>query len=77
VVRTVSPQEASAELAELVLTLEPGDQIVLTDGERRVGCIVPAPAAHPHRRAGVCKGMLEIVDGREDAIVDHFRDYLS
>jgi len=75
-VRTVSIQEASAQLAELVRALEPGDQIVLTDGAQRVGRIVPEPAQHTHRQAGVCKGMLEIVDDGEDAILDHFRDYV-
>jgi antitoxin (DNA-binding transcriptional repressor) of toxin-antitoxin stability system len=75
-VRTVSIQEASAQLAELVRTLEPGDQIVLTDGERRVGRIVPEPTRRAHRQAGVCKGLLEILDDDEDAILDHFRDYV-
>jgi antitoxin (DNA-binding transcriptional repressor) of toxin-antitoxin stability system len=75
-VRTVSIQQASAQLADLVRALEAGDQIVLTDGARRVGRIVPEPAPHPHRQSGVCKGMLEIVDDSEDAILDHFTDYV-
>ena len=75
-VRTVSIEEASAQLAELVRALEPGDQIVLTDGARRVGRIVPEPATHQRRQAGVCKGMLEIIDDGEEAILEHFRDYV-
>jgi antitoxin (DNA-binding transcriptional repressor) of toxin-antitoxin stability system len=69
-------QEASARLAELVRALGPGDQIVLTDGTRRVGRIVPEPFLQTHRQAGVCEGMLEIIDDEEDAILDHFRDYV-
>jgi antitoxin (DNA-binding transcriptional repressor) of toxin-antitoxin stability system len=75
-VRIVSIQEASAHLAELVQALAPGDQIVLTDGARRLGRIVPEPAAHPHRKAGVCKGMLEILDDDDEVVLDHFRDYV-
>jgi antitoxin (DNA-binding transcriptional repressor) of toxin-antitoxin stability system len=74
-VRMIPTQEASARLAELVRALEPGDQIVLTDGTRRVGRIVPEPLPQTQRQAGVCKGMLEIIDDEEDAILDHFRDY--
>jgi antitoxin (DNA-binding transcriptional repressor) of toxin-antitoxin stability system len=75
-VRMIPIQEASARLAELVRALEPGDQIVLTDGTRRVGRIVPEPLPQTQRQAGVCKGMLEIIDDEEDAILDHFRDYV-
>jgi antitoxin (DNA-binding transcriptional repressor) of toxin-antitoxin stability system len=60
-VRMIPIQEASARLAELVRALEPGDQIVLTDGTRRVGRIVPEPLPQTQRQAGVCKGMLEII----------------
>lgn len=55
-VRMVSIQEASAHLAELIRALEPGDQIVLTDGARRVGRILPEPARRLGRSAGVCCG---------------------
>jgi len=58
------------------LPLGPGDQIVLTDGERPVGRIVAAPSQHMPRRAGVCKGMLDILDDDERAILDRFRDYV-
>lgn len=75
-VRTVSIQEASTHLAELVLALEPGDQIVLTDGARPIGRIVPEPTPSPHRQPGRCKGMLEIVDDEPDAIIEQFRDYV-
>lgn len=75
-VGTLSIQEASAQLAELVRALRPGGQIVLTDGTRPVGRIVPEPMPRLHRQAGVCKGMLEIVDDGEDPIFDLFRDYV-
>jgi antitoxin (DNA-binding transcriptional repressor) of toxin-antitoxin stability system len=75
-VRMIPIQEASAHLAELVRALGPDDQIVLTDGTRRVGRIVPEPLPQTHLQAGVCKGMLEVMDDEEDAILDHFRDYV-
>jgi antitoxin (DNA-binding transcriptional repressor) of toxin-antitoxin stability system len=74
-VRTVSIAQASAQLAELVRMLEPGDRIVLTDGNQHVARIVPEAVRLPHRKAGVCRGMLEILDDGDDAILDHFEDY--
>ena len=75
-VRMVSIQEASVRLAELVRALAPGDQIVLTDGTQRLGRIVPEIGAQGPRMAGTCKGLLELLDEDEDAILDHFRDYV-
>ena len=75
-VRTVSIQQASAQLAALVGMLEPGDQIVLTDGDRHVARIVPEAVPRPHRKAGVCKGMLEILDNGDGAVLDRFKDYV-
>jgi antitoxin (DNA-binding transcriptional repressor) of toxin-antitoxin stability system len=75
-VRTVPIAQASAQLAELVRALEPGDQIVLTEGDQRVARIVPEAVWHPRRKAGVCKGMLEIVDDGEDVILNHFKEYM-
>jgi antitoxin (DNA-binding transcriptional repressor) of toxin-antitoxin stability system len=69
-VRTVSIQQASAQLAELVRMLEPGDQIVLTDGDQHVARIVPEAAPLPHRKAGACRGMLEILDDGDAGITD-------
>jgi antitoxin (DNA-binding transcriptional repressor) of toxin-antitoxin stability system len=76
VVRTVSIQQASAQLAALVGMLEPGDQIVLTDGDRHVARIVPEAVRLPHRKAGICRGILEILDDGDDAILDHFKGYV-
>jgi antitoxin (DNA-binding transcriptional repressor) of toxin-antitoxin stability system len=74
VVRTLSIQQASAQLAELVRMLEPDDQIVLTAGDQHVARIVPEAAPQPHRKAGIWKGMLESLDDGDDAILDHFKD---
>jgi antitoxin (DNA-binding transcriptional repressor) of toxin-antitoxin stability system len=74
-VRTITVQDVSGQLAALVRGLHPGDQIVLTDGAQRIARIVPETMARPNRKAGLCKGMLEIVSDDDDDILEHFKDY--
>lgn len=73
--QTLSIQQASANLIELVHAFGPGDEIVLTDNDRPVARIVPRiwPA---NRTPGAWIGKLEVIDDSEEVILDHFRDYL-
>jgi antitoxin (DNA-binding transcriptional repressor) of toxin-antitoxin stability system len=75
-VLTVPIQEAAAQLVELVHDLGPGDEIVLTDGGRRLARIVPEIAHQDMRRPGACKGMLTVIDAGDDAVLEHFKEYL-
>jgi antitoxin (DNA-binding transcriptional repressor) of toxin-antitoxin stability system len=75
-VRTMSVQNASEQLATLVRTLHPGDQIVLTDAEQPIARIVPEEIGRRNRKAGLCKGMLEIVSDNDADILEHFKDYV-
>jgi antitoxin (DNA-binding transcriptional repressor) of toxin-antitoxin stability system len=72
---TVSIQQASSQLGELVRSLGPNDEIVLTDNDQPVARIVPSPAGES-RQPGLWKGKLEIIDDSDDVILDHFQDYL-
>lgn len=72
---TLSIEQASAELARLVRGLGPEDEIIITDSGTPVARIVPEAARHK-RTAGTCKGMIEIVDDGDDAILDHFKEHL-
>jgi antitoxin (DNA-binding transcriptional repressor) of toxin-antitoxin stability system len=75
-VLTIPIDQAAAQLAELVHDLGPGDEIVLTDGVRHVARIVPEIAARRTRQPGACAGMLEVLDGGDDVILEHFKEYL-
>jgi antitoxin (DNA-binding transcriptional repressor) of toxin-antitoxin stability system len=72
---TVSIQQASTKLSELVLALGPGDEIVLTDNDRPVARIVPSVVT-AKRTPGAWKGKLEIIDDGDDVILEQFQDYL-
>jgi antitoxin (DNA-binding transcriptional repressor) of toxin-antitoxin stability system len=72
---TVSIQQASSKLSELVLALGPGDEIVLTENDRPVARIVPNVVTLT-RTPGGWKGKLEIVDDNDDFILEQFQDYL-
>ena len=67
---TVSIEEAAAKLDELVATLNPGDEIVLTRHDRPVARIVPS-AQTGQRRPGNCKGML-IIHEEDDGHLEDF-----
>jgi antitoxin (DNA-binding transcriptional repressor) of toxin-antitoxin stability system len=73
---TISIQQASAQLGKLVRALGPGDEIILTDNDKPVARIVPDSVSSHPRQAGACKGMLEILDDRDDVILEHFKDYI-
>lgn len=72
---TISVQHAVAHLAELVRTLEPGDEIVLTQDDRPVARIVPGGPRRSRRTAGACKGMLAVRTEDEEHL-DGFREYM-
>jgi antitoxin (DNA-binding transcriptional repressor) of toxin-antitoxin stability system len=69
-------ERAAKRLAELVLQLKPGDEIVLTDHDRPVARILPSGPKPARRRiAGNCKGMLIIHQDDDDHLRD-FGDYM-
>jgi antitoxin (DNA-binding transcriptional repressor) of toxin-antitoxin stability system len=64
-------EQAATRLAELVVNLKPGDEIVLTEHDRPVARILPSQSKSVSRKAGNCKGML-IVHQDDD---DHLKDF--
>jgi antitoxin (DNA-binding transcriptional repressor) of toxin-antitoxin stability system len=73
---TIPIQQAVAQLVDLVRELGPGDEIVLTDGGRHLARIVPEAPSRGGRQPGACKGMLEVLDTGDDAVLEHFKEYL-
>jgi antitoxin (DNA-binding transcriptional repressor) of toxin-antitoxin stability system len=75
-VTTIPVGQAEGHLVELLRDLGPDDQIVLTEGGRLIARIVPEGQPATARRPGACKGMLEFLDERDDAMLEHFKAYL-
>jgi antitoxin (DNA-binding transcriptional repressor) of toxin-antitoxin stability system len=71
-VRTIPVRQADGQLIELLRDLGPDDQMALTEGGRLVARIIPEFPQGETRRPGACKGMLEILDEGDDAVLEHF-----
>jgi antitoxin (DNA-binding transcriptional repressor) of toxin-antitoxin stability system len=69
--QSIPIEQAGAKLVELVGTLRPGEEIVLTDHDQPVAKIIPSSIPKGRRRAGACKGML-IINQEDD---EHLRDF--
>jgi prevent-host-death family protein len=77
-VSTVTLEDAQTRLGELIASLQPGEEIVITSAARPVARIVgePKPASQP-RRLGTLKGSVLYVAPDFDAPLDEFKDYME
>jgi len=74
---TISLEEAQAHLSELVGKLAPGEEIIITEGQRPVAKIVGqgVPARKP-RRPGSARGKLIILEEDDEHLKD-FEEYMG
>lgn len=71
---TISVQQAAQNLPELIGSLGPGDEILLTQNDRAVARITPSGPAR-RRKPGGCKGML-IINAEDDDHLADFKEYM-
>jgi antitoxin (DNA-binding transcriptional repressor) of toxin-antitoxin stability system len=73
---TVTLDEATAKLRELISKLAPGDEVVITENEQPVAKLVSqrSPVASP-RTPGNCKGMITLLGEDEEHLKD-FAEYM-
>ena len=70
----ISIEEAQAKLPELIEHLAPGEQVVITRGQRPVATLV-GPAGKPHEAEfGRGQGKVQIISEDDDHL-EHFKDY--
>ena len=74
---TITVEEAQAHLKELIGNLAPGEELVITEGQRPVAKIVGqgTPVRNP-RRAGSAKGKLVILKEDDEHLKD-FEEYME
>ena len=74
---TITVEEAQAHLKELIGNLAPGEELVITEGQRPVAKIVGQgmPVRKP-RRAGSAKGKLVILKEDDEHLKD-FEEYMG
>jgi prevent-host-death family protein len=72
---TVTLQEAQAKLADLIQSLMPGDEIVITENNQPVARLVPV-TVQPQRKLGTMKGTVTYMAPDFDAPLDEFKEYM-
>ena len=75
---TVTLAQAQADLPDLIRRLPPGEQLVITDGDRPVARLTPEPPPAPTkwREPGLWKGKVTILAEDDDHLAD-FAEYMS
>lgn len=72
---TITIEEAQVRLKELIGELAPGEEVVITEGQRPVAKLVAAPAAE--RKLGTMKGTVLYMAPDFDAPLDDFKEYME
>ncbi|MCE9552937.1 MAG: hypothetical protein K8T91_06115 [Planctomycetes bacterium] len=67
---TVPIEEAQAHLVELIGTLSPGKEIVITRNNQPVAQLTGLPAELPRPVPGRCQGKLTVVSEDDDHLQD-------
>lgn len=73
---TLTLEEAQAKLPELIATLAPGDEVVITQDAAPVAELHRLAKPQPRPQFGNCRGMLTIVAEDNEHLAD-FTDYMS
>jgi prevent-host-death family protein len=73
----VTIQEAQSTLTELIHRLQVGDEVVITENDRPVARLVPAPQPSPQapRQLGTMKGSVVSMAPDFDAPLEDFGEY--
>ena len=74
---SVTIQEAQSTLTELIHRLQVGDEVVITENDRPVARLVPAPQPSPQapRQLGTMKGSVVLMAPDFDAPLEDFGEY--
>ena len=74
---TISIQEAEAKLSELIRSLKPGEEVVITEDDHPVARLVHAAALQAGRRLGTLKGTVTYMAPDFDEPLDDFGEYMQ
>jgi antitoxin (DNA-binding transcriptional repressor) of toxin-antitoxin stability system len=76
--QTMSLEQAEDHLAEIIESLTPGEEIVITRDDQPVATIraIPTTPADTPRQFGTLKGTILYIAPDFDAIPEGFEDYL-
>ena len=72
---TLTLEEAQATLADLIHSLTPGGEVVITENNQPVAKLVAAPVERPHPLPGRGQGMLVVLT-EDDEHLEDFKEYM-
>jgi antitoxin (DNA-binding transcriptional repressor) of toxin-antitoxin stability system len=73
--RTVPIEQVDGRLAEVIETLSPGEELLVTRNEKALARIVREPGDQPRPVFGSGKGMLTIISDDDEHLKD-FAEYM-
>ncbi len=73
--QTISITDAESRLRELLKDLQPGQEIIILDGEEPVAKLLPYAPKRTRPGPGLCQGMITIVADDDDHLKD-FEEYM-
>jgi prevent-host-death family protein len=76
---TVTIEEAQARLADLIHTLTPGAEVVITENNQPVARLVPPPSQPQRRprRPGTLRGTVQYMAPDFNALLEDFKEYME
>lgn len=74
---TLTVQEAQGRLNQIIDALAPGDEVILTRGDRPVAKLTGGPAVRKPRRLGTMKGTVLHMADDFDAPLEDFQEYMQ
>ncbi len=72
---TVSVEEATVKLREIIAGLGTDDEVVITDGDRPIAILVLDRKPKHRPGPGLCKGMITVVSDDDEHLKD-FQEYM-
>ena len=72
---SISLEEAQATLSDIIGTLDPGEEVVITKDDQPVAELRSIAAGKPQPRFGSCQGMLTIV-AEDERHLEDFKEYM-
>jgi antitoxin (DNA-binding transcriptional repressor) of toxin-antitoxin stability system len=76
--KKITLDQAQSNLPEIVRSLQPDDEVVITDNERIVARLVPAQEEPPQpRKFGSMRGTVLYLAPDFDAPLEDFREYME
>jgi antitoxin (DNA-binding transcriptional repressor) of toxin-antitoxin stability system len=77
-VRTITLEEAQAHLPEIIETLKPGEEVVISRDDKPLAAVRALPASpRAPRRPGTLKGTVLYIAPDFDAIPEGFEEYIE